>query len=48
MEIENHKSCVSDPTPISEWGMLSLLHLAEYGDKAAIAEIQRRKEMAGK
>ena len=35
-------SCI-DEEPISELGMLSLLHLAKFGDAAATEELTRRK-----
>lgn len=41
---EDYESCVDDPTlDLSQVGMISLMHLAEYGDAAAIEEITRRK-----
>ena len=33
----------TDTEPISELGMLSLLHLARFGDAAATEELTRRK-----
>ena len=48
MEIGTVTSCTENLPPIGEWGLLSLLHLAEYGDEAAIAELERRKALAGK
>lgn len=41
---EDLDSCVDDSTlDMSKVGMISLLHLAEFGDAAAIEELTRRK-----